>query len=96
MPVAADIGAPQPAEGTINAQLAANVTQVDGCTLKDAAPWKFNALTSKVVNSRTMVVDAASAPTDVTAMVGTSAAMDTALGNTASIEVQVSADAVQP
>ena len=44
-----------------------------GCTLKDDAPWKSNALTAKFVDSGTVFVDLATAPTYVTAMVGISA-----------------------
>jgi ribose transport system substrate-binding protein len=41
-----------------------------GCTLKDDAPWKSNALTTKFVDSGTVFVDQATAPTYVDAMVG--------------------------
>lgn len=41
-----------------------------GCTLKDDAPWKSNALTAKFVDSGTVFVDAASADTYVDAMRG--------------------------
>ncbi len=41
-----------------------------GCTLKDDAPWKSNALTARFVDSGTVFVDQASAPTYVNAMVG--------------------------
>ena len=41
-----------------------------GCTLKDDAPWKSNALTTKFVDSGTVFVDQATAPTYVNAMVG--------------------------
>jgi ribose transport system substrate-binding protein len=41
-----------------------------GCTLKDDAPWKSNALTARFVDSGTVFVDQATAPTYVDAMVG--------------------------
>jgi ribose transport system substrate-binding protein len=41
-----------------------------GCTLKEDGPWKTNALTTKFVDSGTVFVDAATAPTYVDAMVG--------------------------
>jgi ribose transport system substrate-binding protein len=41
-----------------------------GCTLKEGAPWKSNALTAKFVDSGTVFVDQATAPTYVDAMVG--------------------------
>ncbi|MGQ0564332.1 MAG: substrate-binding domain-containing protein [Gemmobacter sp.] len=41
-----------------------------GCTLKDDGPWKSNALTTRFVDSGTVFVDQASAPTYVDAMVG--------------------------
>ena len=41
-----------------------------GCTLKEGAPWKSNALTTKFVDSGTVFVDATTAPTYVNAMVG--------------------------
>ncbi len=41
-----------------------------GCTLKEDAPWKTNALTAKFVDSGTVFVDQATAPTYVDAMVG--------------------------
>lgn len=41
-----------------------------GCTLKDNAPWKSNALTTKFVDSGTVFVDRTTAPTYVNAMVG--------------------------
>ena len=44
-----------------------------GCTIKADAPFKTNALTTKFVDSGTVFVDAATAPTYVTAMVGISA-----------------------
>ena len=44
-----------------------------GCTLKADAPFKSNALTTKFVDSGTVFVDMATAPTYVTAMVGISA-----------------------
>jgi ribose transport system substrate-binding protein len=44
-----------------------------GCTLKADAPFASNALTTKFVDSGTVFVDAATAPTYVTAMVGISA-----------------------
>jgi ribose transport system substrate-binding protein len=43
-----------------------------GCTLRDDAPWKSNALTNKFVDSGTVFVDQATAPTYVDAMVGIS------------------------
>jgi ribose transport system substrate-binding protein len=43
-----------------------------GCTLKDDAPWKSNALTARFVDSGTVFVDQATAPTYVDAMVGIS------------------------
>ena len=43
-----------------------------GCTLKAGAPWTSNALTTKFVDSGTVFVDATTAPTYVTAMVGIS------------------------
>jgi ribose transport system substrate-binding protein len=48
-----------------------------GCTLKEDAPWKSNALTAKFVDSGTVFVDLATAPTYVTAMVGISADLKT-------------------
>lgn len=42
----------------------------NGCTLKEDAPWKANALTTKFVDSGTVFVDQATAPTYVDAMVG--------------------------
>ena len=42
----------------------------DGCTLNEAAPWGSNALTTRFVDSGTVFVDATTAPTYVTAMVG--------------------------
>lgn len=42
----------------------------NGCTLKADAPWKSNALTAKFVDSGTVFVDAATAPTYVDAMRG--------------------------
>lgn len=44
-----------------------------GCTIKADAPFETNALTTKFVDSGTVFVDAATAPTYVTAMVGISA-----------------------
>jgi ribose transport system substrate-binding protein len=44
-----------------------------GCTIKADAPFAANALTTKFVDSGTVFVDAATAPTYVTAMVGISA-----------------------
>lgn len=44
-----------------------------GCTIKADAPFEANALTTKFVDSGTVFVDAATAPTYVTAMVGISA-----------------------
>ena len=44
-----------------------------GCTLKADAPFASNALTTKFVDSGTVFVDAATAPTYVNAMVGISA-----------------------
>ncbi len=41
-----------------------------GCTLKEDGPWKTNALTAKFVDSGTVFVDQATAPTYVDAMVG--------------------------
>jgi ribose transport system substrate-binding protein len=45
----------------------------NGCTLKDDGPWKSNALTNRFVDSGTVFVDQASAPTYVNAMVGITA-----------------------
>ena len=45
----------------------------DGCTLNEAAPWGSNALTTRFVDSGTVFVDATTAPTYVTAMVGITA-----------------------
>ena len=44
-----------------------------GCTIKADAPFQTNALTTKFVDSGTVFVDAVTAPTYVTAMVGISA-----------------------
>lgn len=41
-----------------------------GCTLRDDAPWKSNALTNRFVDSGTVFVDQSTAPTYVNAMVG--------------------------
>ncbi|MCA3455337.1 MAG: sugar ABC transporter substrate-binding protein, partial [Rhodobacter sp.] len=44
-----------------------------GCTLKEDGPWKSNALTNRFVDSGTVFVDQATAPTYVNAMVGITA-----------------------
>jgi ribose transport system substrate-binding protein len=44
-----------------------------GCTLKEDGPWKSNALTVRFVDSGTVFVDQATAPTYVNAMVGITA-----------------------
>jgi ribose transport system substrate-binding protein len=52
-----------------------------GCTLKPDAPFLSNALTTKFVDSGTVFVDMATAPTYVTAMVGISADLKASMDN---------------